>query len=340
MNSATVAGSGGIPAQRRRGFLLDTRAVRMPVVGIEIDWRADAAEFSELVTVQASDDLAHWRDVVVAPLVNLRFNGEHLYQNRIGFTAGAAQFWRLMWPRERDAVAAFAARVLIAPAVPAQPHQELRVTAVADAGSPGTYLAEVDAHVPADQVNVLLPERNSVTQFKMESRDRSAEGWRTVTSATFYRLANGAAAELRNPGVGIAENRDRHWKLSLPAGAAGIGTGMPTLVVSWVPEMLRFIARGPGPYELVFGSAVARSAASPNSLNIPSPSDGQPIRAVMVATGPMLEAGGPAKRLPPAPPLPWKTWTLWAVLIAGVLLLSGVALRLNRELNRRGTDSA
>ena len=330
-----LSSTAGAPTQRRRGYLLDTRSIRRPLLGVELEWPADANEFSELVSVQSSDDLAHWRDVAQAPLVNLRFNGRHLRQSRIDFPAAAAQFWRLMWPGEHEAVAALSARMFIASQAAPPPHRELRMDARPEAGKPGSFVVDLGAHLPVDRLNVQLPERNTLAQVTLQSRPRSADAWNTVASAVFFRLANGDRAELVNAALPIAQNRDRYWKIDVADTGGGIGHGTPALILAWVPETLRFVARGPGPYELVFGSAVARSAAAPlSALNAPSPEVGHPWQAVRAAAGPMREAGGPAKLLPPAPPKPWKTWILWGVLIAGVALLGWLALRLNRELSK------
>jgi hypothetical protein len=44
--------------------------------------------------------------------------------------------------------------------------------------------------------------------------------------------------------------------------------------------------------------------------------------------------GGEQQLQPAPPPLPWKKWLLWSVLVAGVLAMLGMARGLYRQMNR------
>jgi len=48
-------------------------------------------------------------------------------------------------------------------------------------------------------------------------------------------------------------------------------------------------------------------------------------------------SGNSDKLLPAPPPLPWRTWLLWASLLTGVLVLGILAWRLQRQM-RTGAD--
>jgi hypothetical protein len=67
------------PAEVIRGYLLDARGAHEPLTTLRLAWPADAAEFSARVSVEASEDLAHWRTVARdAAIVNLHFGGQEL----------------------------------------------------------------------------------------------------------------------------------------------------------------------------------------------------------------------------------------------------------------------
>jgi len=122
-----------------------------------------------------------------------------------------------------------------------------------------------------------------------------------------------------------------------PGAGSGLGGRAPRLEAGWIPEALRFVARGDAPFELVFGSATATAAET--SLEMLDPAAGarpQAVQPQSTQAGPMVEAGGAARLLPPPPPLPWKQWMLWAVLVAGVLGLAVLAWRLTREIGSGG----
>jgi hypothetical protein len=142
-----------------------------------------------------------------------------------------------------------------------------------------------------------------------------------------YDLQNNGAT-LRNRAVMIAPNTDRYWRMQTHT-AGGIGQGAPTLQVGWVPQEVTFVARGHGPFQLAFGSASTRSAASPLHTLLADPSI--PISVGAATVGALRELGG-TTQLAVKRELPWKTWGLWAVLIAAVGVLGTVAYRLSREL--------
>jgi hypothetical protein len=320
--------------ERLRGYLLDLRAQSRPITGIDMAWDDDSREFSESVSVEASDNLSQWRPIAQATLVNLRFGGQALRQQRVEFSSLAAKYWRVLWPVDREPVTVHSVGVLLAPERTAAHRDERVGVARAVAGRPREYVVDLGAQLPVDRLNLQLPERNSVAQVALFSRARAADPWREVATGTFFRLARGGESDLTNGALAVAENRDRYWKLDVSADGGGIGSRPPGLVAQWIPETLRFLARGAGPYELVFGNAIAGPAeTSLDALTAAGNADrGVVVKAVATTAGPIEVAGGSSKLTPPPPPLPWKKWLLWAVLGAGVLLLAALAWRLTREL--------
>ena len=327
------------PKQRLRGYLLDLRNHTRALTGIEAEWPDDTRDFSASVTVEASDDLAHWRTVTGASLVNLTFEGQALRQQRIETPPVLAKYWRVMWPADAEAVPLKALRVSLAPEqLPAARGQRV-VPAGAVPGQGHEYVFDLALHAPVDRVNLLLPERNSIVQAVLHSRARPADPWRLVGSGTFYRLANGPAdgqasgaqAEVGNAPLVVGEDRDRYWRVVVQGN--GLGDAPPQLAVGWIPEALRFVARGEGPYELVFGNALAGPAET-SLAAFAVASAGQPAMKARAATaGALQELGGAAKLQPPALPLPWKQWILWAILVIGVIALALLAWRLTRDMD-------
>jgi hypothetical protein len=322
-----------------RGYLVDLRRQTRALNALELQWPEDTPEFSENVTVQASDDLRQWRVIATAPLVNLRFNGQALKQQRIEFPVTEAKYVRVLWreDHERATINGIGA-VFTADRRPLS-RSERALPGRSAAGHPFEFEVDVGAQLPVDRINVRLPERNTLAQISLYSRARSADAWREVAAATYYRLARGADPDIANAAITVGEDRDRFWKMVVAPAGGGVGSGMPELVVGWVPDTVRFVARGAGPYELVFGNAVAASAEVALSGVATAVQAGQTaLRAATATTGSMVEVGGPTKLVPPPPPRPWKTWLLWAVLCAGVGVLGYFAWKLTRELADQGQN--
>jgi hypothetical protein len=126
----------------------------------------------------------------------------------------------------------------------------------------------------------------------------------------------------------LPPTRQRYWDLTLDASETTF-TAAPRLQFSWQPDRLVFLAQGAGPYYLAYGSNRVAAPDFPidqlfsSSAALTQPQPVQPGTAFML--------GGQAA-LATRPPLPWKKYTLWGVLLLGVLLIGGLSFSLYRKL--------
>jgi hypothetical protein len=107
------------------------------------------------------------------------------------------------------------------------------------------------------------------------------------------------------------------------------------LEFAWQPRVLLFLARGPAPYTLFYGNAQAQPGGVPADTLLAGvrPAGGGAPAVSPASLGSPVVAGGVGRLVPPAPPLPWKRWILWGVLVVGALLLLAMAWRLARSDN-------
>jgi len=124
----------------------------------------------------------------------------------------------------------------------------------------------------------------------------------------------------------------QYWRVRVSEAGGGIGHGAPRLEASWIPSEVLFLARGSGPFKLLYGDADAPSLAlTPDAILNPAGSqDGahrslKPGRATLEAAQLL---GGPMRLTPAAPTPDWKRWLLWTVLVLGVGVLAYMAWRL------------
>jgi hypothetical protein len=315
-------------------YILDARSVDRPLAALELEWPADAAEFAGRWRVEASDDLSAWRLVLPgAAVANLGSQKDRLIERRIEFWPVQAKYWRLTWI---DGPARFV--LTGAQGEPAQDVVELaRASEVlspqVDPKRPGEFEYDTEARLPADRLELKLPQLNSVVQAEILSRSSATEEWRQVTRRGFYRLKSDDA-EVASGWVSIDLNTDRYWLVRVDRDG-GFGSGAPKLTLGWVPHELVFIARGSGPFQLAYGSATAMPDESPvESIlsQISEPGDGKSLVTIVTATlAPRVVLGGEGRRLPLPPPFPWKSVALWAALAIGVIVLAWMAMRLARE---------
>jgi hypothetical protein len=321
-------GSQAQPSGRMSSYLVDGRALAVPVSALRLEWPQDAPDFAGRVNVEESDSLTDWRLVRgAAPIANLHSTADRLVEQRIDFPPTQAKFWRLSWA---GPAAPFAlTSVFGEPAKQSVDalHASMNVAAVAAKSAPGEFQYDLGATAPVDRVNLELPDLNTVVDVELLSRERPQDAWRTVRHGGFYRLKS-AGEELRNGPVSVLPNSARYWMVRTDTRQGGLGKTAPHLLVEWVPHEVVFIARGSGPFYVAYGSRVAQPAAA--SLDVLP-------RNVAIATAALSapeSSGGDSLLLLPAAPFPWRTPLLWLVLIAGAGLLGWMAYRLSKDVTQ------
>ena len=308
-----------------RQYILDGRALEIPVAALQLEWPDDAADFTGRLRVDASDNFADWRTLAdAAPIANLHANGQQLVNNRVNVPATRAKYWRLSWLGRS---APFALRAVVAQPADGRIEADrstLEVPGSAQGLAQGEYQFDLDARLPLDRINLGLPEVNTVAAVELLSRMHPQDPWRHVARGQFYRV-NTADGELRNPPLDIAIDSDRYW-LVRATGPSVAAAAPLRLQAGWTPSDIMFLARGTGPFMLAFGSASA--AAAETDLSAVSAA-----MAVQRATLSERRALGGQARLAAAPAaFPWKRVLLWALLASSVCLLGWMAYRLSKDL--------
>jgi len=308
-------------------YVIDTREIVQPLSGLQLHWADGAPEFSGTVRIESSDDLGSWRVVRSdAPVIHLFTNGSELIQSLLEFPSTRARFWRLTWvgktaPFELTSVTAQVA--LDQPAAP-----QSTVTASGDRGThkENELTFDLDAKLPVTQVNLVLPESNSVLKIELLSRARATDPWRPVAQGEFYRVSSGSS-DHGNEAIRIPTDSDRFWlaRQTQPAGRIGD----VKLQVTWAAMDLVFLAAGPGPFVLAYGNASAESSAVALEPLIKG------VAVVPAETGPSYTLGSADRLRPPPATVPWRMAALWSALGLGVLVLAWMAYRLSKELGAR-----
>ncbi|WP_412769985.1 DUF3999 domain-containing protein [Ralstonia pseudosolanacearum] len=318
--------TGPLPAQASaRAWLLDLSPLRDTVTAVVVG--LPAAEFQGEVSVQASDDLQHWRPVTRATLFHLANQGSTLVQDRIELAGVHAKYLRLTWqgkPPVPDAV-----RVELAsgmPAAPADSDIQWR-TGLAPVQVPATgdYLFDTGGAFPVERVKVRLPQTNTVVQATLSARANARAPWRPVTSARLFRLAGaGGRGEQESPPMVVPATGERYWRLQVDTRSGGLGAGVPALSIGWRPATVIYAARGNVPFVLAVGEVADGSPVARTELLA-----GASPAIVPAQLGTMTASPPEALRREP-PGGATRRWILWGALVAAVAVLGGMAWRLFR----------
>jgi len=314
-------------------LLIDASAVRAPIQALQLQW-APGAALDAAYSVEASDDLDHWRSVSSSGrLVDLERDGRRLQQRRIAFDAVGeqARYLRLTPQDPQRAAQIVAVEAELAAGAAAAPLQwrELKGARVELKDGSVAFEYRLDGRFPIQQADVALP-GNHALQWRLDSRDSEDDGWRAQAGPWMAYAVAGQGAGDRSAARELAGvSRDRLWRLR----ASGAVPGEPVLRLGYRPEVAVFLAQGQPPYALVAGSARAARADSPLAQLVEAlrGSRGSEWRPADATLGAASDLAGAAALVPAEPQRDWRSWLLWAVLVGGALIVVGFAMSLLRS---------
>jgi len=317
-------------------YIVETKTADKPIRALELNWKDSSGEgFAGRLAVDASDDLQNWRGVVGdAPVLRLRHAGESLDRRQIVVAALKTKYLRLRW---------------IDPTGAAPLLTQLRVEHLSDAAPPerqwlamlpamsgerrGEYLYTLAGKMPVDRVRIRLPQVNAVANAELGTRAERTAPWQRRAGGLVYRVNKNGTDVVQDDFTLWPVASAREWRLTLSQKDGGLGDEPPVIEAGWLPQTLVFSARGAGPYRLAYG----KSGLTPGDASIEQlfnvAHDGQPKFAAQPARlGTRESLGGEERLTLSLKERSWRTWLLWAVLGAGVLMLGWMATRLVRQM--------
>jgi hypothetical protein len=323
-----VTGDTGVP-RAPTAYLLDASARTGAIASLKLSWKAPAgASFLARISVRGSDDLDRWRTLVSsAAIAQLQHDTATLTQSTVDLPSGTgARYLQITWPRELAAVTLTGVR-LRAPATVANPEIQWRTLLPEQTSAPGIVDYDTQGLFPIEHVQIEFVELTDAALVRVRSRPGTSEDWALRHSGIFYAVDDPGGA-IRNPPARIALTSDRHWRVETTAERGWSSGRAPRLLVGWYPHELVFLAQGPPPYTLVYGSARVGAADAPVDALLARLEEASRTSRVFVATLDEPRTAGGADALKPAPPV--RRMVLWAVLIAAVAVLAMLALRVVR----------
>jgi hypothetical protein len=326
--SVEQRGPGKAPPSRPSAYFLDASKIEFPVARLLFDWEVKPGAEIVKVNVEASDDLQSWRPVASrAALVRLEQAGQSLGNNQVPLHATKAKYYRVTWDGTPFVLKAVDAES--APATTQQKPPRKVATAKATRTKEGDFVFDLGARLPAEAIRVVFPEINSVAPFDIAVRDASNISWRSVASATFYRISRGGE-QIESPALELGVVSAREVRLKPQVKSAGDGEA-PSIEVQWRPAELVFVAKGDPPFTLAFGDKDARGTSIPIASLMPNYERGTELKLARASLGPVTTAP------PPPPPMQLfgqspKKVALWAVLVLAVVVLGFMAWRLRGQM--------
>lgn len=317
------------PATRQ--WLVDAAAIGCAVDRLTLDWDAPSTGLVARFDVEAGEDLQGWRRVGGGSVLVLEQGGARLERHDIALDGARHAWLRLQRSDDGAAIEGLRASARCVEHDAGRPARSWLDATPVEAGEGGTrHDYSLPAALPVDGARIVLGNDNAladITLSAFDPRDRARST--PLARQTAFRLRAGADT-LRNGDLEFAAAVRRD---AFRLDAATPLASMPRLSLAWLPDRFVFLAEGDGPYVLAVGSARARRPDYPldaalASLRASLGKDWQPPPAT-IGTG--REGAGAQALEPPPRPLPWGTWLLWTLLVAGAVLVGAFALVLLRR---------
>ena len=316
------------------GYLVDTSKLQSAIKTLEIDWQQNEESFMTQVSIDTSDDLNNWRELVSSTtLARLSYAGNALTQNSIDLPRKQGKYLKIHWSagNKGASIQSVRARFFAGTGTSVWRHTVYpgkRIDSKQGAG----FNVEVPAYLPIQQVHVKLRQENSLLQGAIYSRSNEKKPWKLQHRGLYYQLQF-PTAKLDSPTINIPLTTDRFWRIEYDQDRSSLGTDVPALEFGWQPDQLIFLARGKAPFTLAYGSARIKTRQAPVSQLLGTMQQSFDTLPIIQASLGTYMPGNSDRLLPQPPPLPWQSWLLWACLIIAVLVLALLAWRLYRQMN-------
>jgi hypothetical protein len=342
-HGAVVRIDGVPPAQRGSGqpgreWLLDASARRDEerLAAVTLHWARDAQGLTRKATLEGSDDLQSWRTLAVGTLFDMPSNvSPGLLRNRLVPTddAPAPKYLRLRLDDEL-ALRGAQAQWRSAPRLPLDAAM-VRLERAQDTSGGAAWEVDLQAAIAVKQIQVALPQANTVLVVALEQRRHTDSAWRSVGRHTLYRLARDGT-EVASPAIEVAGPAARHGRLRLDHPSSKLDAPALNAHIRWPGLGLVFVSRGPAPLQLSAGRELAAPAALPLATLMPD------YRAGAEAALPVATLGAMVRQVPVQPtlmqritdasPQEQRRWLLWLVLAGAVAGLAWLARGLLRDV--------
>ena len=322
--------------KRLSGYLLDLRDWDKPVQQIKLNWKNPGNEsFIRKLRISRSHNLEHWQYVAAGKtLVNMAYQNHLLKENTINVATPKTKYLKLMFEDQKPGLELDSIEVGFTKYTRTK-KQNWNTVTVKAAAAKGEYSFSNNLKAYAHQLDIKLPENNTVVRVHVLSRANAEGQWRHHGTSLLYRLSvNGNNIEKSK--MTISPNRDKYWLLRFEQQGGGLGSGLPTVKFSWYPQQLVFVARGEAPYRVAWGSTrvepvnVNANQLLPN-LDTMGLSNENVISAAHLLTDTMRSVNKKMLK-PKEKEINWQHWILWIVLVVSALMLIWMAVRLMKKM--------
>lgn len=320
-------------AELLRGWLLDASATDFSLQRLYLEWQAESEGFQRF-SIEASDDLDHWRPVGEGQVARLSFNGERIDKSEVELPTIRARYLRLLWLAPEQAANLSAASVSGTRST-AEPAALIWSAALQGQADEQGVIWTLPMALPLERVRIDIEQANSLAPVLLQGRRDSKAPWVPLANSVLYRLP-GDGHELVQDQLELPPLPVSQLRLQVDSRGGGLGSSEPRMHLAMRATELLFLVRGSPPYQLALGREDAQAGSLPVTTLVPG-FDAQRLAAMgqAVIDGQIAQAEIAPAATMAEPGFDWKRAGLWAVLLVGVGVLVLMALSVLRASRGR-----
>ncbi|YCH22433.1 DUF3999 domain-containing protein [Pseudomonas sp. D1-3] len=320
-------------AEVLRGWLLDASATDFSLQRLYLEWQAESEGFQRF-SIEASDDLDHWRPVGEGQVARLSFNGERIDKREVELPTIRARYLRLLWLAPEQAANLSAARVSGTRST-AEPAALIWSAALKGQADEQGVIWTLPLALPPERVRIDIEQANSLAPVVLQGRRDSKAPWTPLANSVLYRLP-GDGHELVQDQIELPPLPVSQLRLQVDSRGGGLGSSEPRMHLAMRATELLFLVRGSPPYQLALGREDAQAGSLPVTTLVPG-FDAQRLAGMdqAVINGQIAQAEITPAATTAEPGFDWKRAGLWAVLLVGVGVLVLMALSVLRASRGR-----
>ncbi|MCD5992283.1 DUF3999 domain-containing protein [Pseudomonas sp. CDFA 602] len=315
-----------------RGWLLDTSAIKAPLEQLILDWSAEREGFQNF-SIEASDDLQHWRNWGDGQVARLSFADEVVEQREVGLPGQSARYLRLLWRSPHSAPTLISAHLLSADSEAPMPPLTWSPPVSGTVETANEYVWQLPAGLPVERVKIDITQPNSLAPGTLYGRSDAKQPWQPVSSGLLYRLSQNSGEMIQDQ-LQLSGRNVQQLKLVVDDRGGGLGNEAPALSVAVQATEVVFLARGKGPFTLAVGNPQMKAANLSLATLIPdfSPQRMSSLGTAKPTTETVANMAAPVQVV--AQTTDYKRLGLWAVLVLGVVFLGWMAVGTLRASKR------
>ena len=326
----------GLNQDNVKHYLIDASHINRPIDSIDFKLNGLESGYAKAFRLDYSNDLNRWTTLVDhATLTELKYGQYALKNTRVKLPHKNIKYIRFTWLGDVESLVITSVKANFKDKYLSENQYWTTSRLIDKKNEEATYVFETGGVFNIEQIDIELPEDNTLIDVIIESRASNDLPWVKRFNGIFYKLYF-EELELTGKPVTVNSNKDRYWQIRFQS-TDGIGNVEPVLKYAWRPNYLYFLARGNAPYILAFGNANTdtNDHVASRLMNVLNQGVSNEMVGLAKVGKEIILKGEPALKVQQT--LPWQRIALWGILIIGVIVIATMVIRLARNMAKTGS---